>query len=325
MRHKIALLIASLGITMSLAITPVAFGEEIDSPARLKSHVEVVNENIILSDVFADIKRYGDSAIAKSPKPGEEISLPAAWLWRIAKLYRVNWQPTSKLDISVVTRASTIIAPEAINEIVKAALFERTGEDDLVELKINTNIPSMHISPNNDASLRINRLDYDANSGRFLAEVIAPANGSAEARVIITGNLYPMVEAAVPNRRILPGEIIRNSDLDWTRMRARNVNTKAILDASQIIGKSAKRTLVAGKTISLNSIEPPVLVKKNSLVTVTLVTPRMKITTQGKALHNGALEDVIQIRNLQSDIVIEALVTGSGQAKVINPAELAMR
>lgn len=324
-RRKITFLLAGFGLVASMVITSLAFGEEITHPAMLKSHVEVIGENILLGDIFTEVGRYGDSAIAKSPKPGEETTLPAVWLWRIAKLYRVNWQPTSKLDTSVVVRSSTTIQPDTIIDLVKAALFERAGEDDLVEFDISSNIQEMNISPISDASIRINRLNFDKNSGRFSAEVVAPAIGNAEARVLVSGNMHMLVEAAVPNRRIMPGEIIRSSDLDWTRLRARNVNSKAVLDPSQIIGKAAKRTLVLGKTISLNSVQPPVLIKKNSLVTVTLNTLHMRITTQGKALQNGALEEIVQIRNLQSDIVIEAIVTGTGQAMVISPAELAMR
>ena len=325
MRQEIVSGIASIGILASFAMAPIAYGEETTTPpAMLQSHVEVVDENILLRDVFNGVERYGDSAIAKSPAPGKKILLPANWLWRVAKLYRVNWRPTSKLDTSLITRSSTTILPITIEELVRSSLFERTGEDDLIEFDINSIISEMHISPDNDASIRMNRLSYDENSGRFSAEVVAPAQGSVEASATITGNLYRLVEAAVPNKRIMPGDIIRSSDLDWKRFRANRVNNKAVLDASQIVGKSAKRTLVAGKIISLNSVQPPVLVKKKGLVTVTLHTKNMRITTQGKALQNGAMDEIVQIRNLQSDIIIEAIVTGPGQASVINAAELAM-
>ena len=304
-------------------ITP-SFAEIPNTPPMVRANVTVENDNILLGDIFTNIKRHGNKPIAKSPKFGKNITLPAKWLWKIAKFYNVDWKPTSKFDISIVSRNSILIDEKLIIENINDALFEYIGDDELMDVIFNSDIPEMHVAIDSDYSVKIKRLKYDKITNRFSVEIIAPATGNIESRIIITGKLYKMIEVALPNRRIMAGEVIRRGDLKWVKTHARKVNRRAILEASQIIGKAAKRTLISGKAILQNSIEPPVLVKRNSLVIITLNTKNMRITTQGKAMNNGSMQENIQIRNLKSNRIIEAMVTGAGKAMVINYNELAM-
>ena len=99
----------------------------------------------------------------------------------------------------------------------------------------------------------------------------------------------------------------------------------AILDVAELIGQSAKQSLTLGKPISSNAIQPPVLVKKGSLVTVKLRSNKLLLTARGRALQNGGLDDIIRVQNLQSSRTYDALVTGMGQAEVSLPSQVALQ
>ena len=320
--NKIAIIFINIYVMFNI-ITP-SFAENTIAPPMIRANITVKNDNILLGDIFINLKRHSNKPIAKSPKLGESITLPAKWLWKIAKIYNVDWKPTSKLDISIVNRESIIIDEKTINDTIRNALFEYTGDDELMDIAFNANLPEMHIPIDSDYSVKIKRLRYDKITNRFSIEMIAPATGNIESSAIITGRIHKMIEVALPNRRIMAGEVIKRRDLNWTKIRAKKINRRALLDSSQIIGKAAKRTLISGKAILQNSIEPPILVKKNSLVVITLNTKNMRITTQGKAIHNGSMQENIQIRNLKSNRIIEAIVTGAGKAMIVNYNELAM-
>ena len=296
-----------------------------EQPVSLKSHVEVQEDTVYLRDLFDGVTRYGDRALARAPKPGQSMTFKATWLWRVSNLYNLGWRPTSRLDISTMTRSATLVDSDQIKDAVRLALFEKTGEDDLIDLSFENSLTSLYISSNRRASVKVKRLNYDRNNGRFTAEVVAPATGKAEASTVIAGRVHAMVEAAVPLRRILPGQIIREKDLEIVRFRRNRVNRNAVLDPGQLIGQSARRTLMIGKAINLNQVEPPRLVKRNGLVTIYLNLPNMQLTAQGKALQNGSDGEVIQVRNVQSNIVIEAVVSGPGKVNVIMPTTLAMQ
>ena len=66
------------------------------------------------------------------------------------------------------------------------------------------------------------------------------------------------------------------------------------------------------------------MVPKGGLVTIVLRSPKMVLTSQGKAINGGSEGDVIQVKNIQSKTVIEAKVTGPGRVIVRPNAILAM-
>lgn len=76
------------------------------------------------------------------------------------------------------------------------------------------------------------------------------------------------------------------------------------------------RGLRAGHPVFARDVERPVLVTKDSLVTLVLQASHMRLTARGKALDQGSHGDVIRIVNEQSKQVVEGTVIGAGQAAV---------
>ncbi|HBM90920.1 MAG TPA: hypothetical protein DD400_03465, partial [Rhodospirillaceae bacterium] len=52
------------------------------------------------------------------------------------------------------------------------------------------------------------------------------------------------------------------------------------------------------------------------LVTLKIETPYLLVTTQGRALQDAALGEVVRVTNTQSDRVIEGVVIRSGVVRV---------
>ena len=65
-----------------------------------------------------------------------------------------------------------------------------------------------------------------------------------------------------------------------------------------------------------DEIEPPRLVEKGSIVSVTYRLANMSLSTRGRALEDGALGEIIKIVNPRSHRTIEVEVTGANQAQV---------
>jgi flagella basal body P-ring formation protein FlgA len=70
-------------------------------------------------------------------------------------------------------------------------------------------------------------------------------------------------------------------------------------------------------------LQAPVLVPKGSFVLVTLRRANMVLTARGRAIDKGALGDVVRLRNLQSQKIFEALVTGPGQVEIADSPAVA--
>lgn len=293
-------------------------------PVMLNPIIEVEGDQILLGDVFTPLERYEDRVIARSPEPGEELQLPAVWLWKVAKTFGVEWQPTSAADSAVVSRPSSIIGAEHIEGLLGQAYFERTGEDDLIELETDGAPLRIDLPRSVAPTARLDRFDLDMRTGRFTATIIAPADGRALHRSNISGRFYRMVEMPVPARRLGVGAVIGAGDITMIRLREEGLGTNLIVDAEMLIGQAVRRTLAAGKPVAIGSVNAPILVQKNRVVSVSLATETMVLTVSARAMEEGALGDVIRVQNTQSNTVIDAVVTGEGRVSVDLPQPLAL-
>ncbi len=76
-------------------------------------------------------------------------------------------------------------------------------------------------------------------------------------------------------------------------------------------GLLAKRSLPAGTVISsgmVGSIEPAVVIKRNQNVVIKIEQPGFVISATGKALQNGKVDELIKVRNTDSQRIITAKV-----------------
>ncbi|MEZ5892645.1 MAG: flagellar basal body P-ring formation chaperone FlgA [Parvularculaceae bacterium] len=88
-------------------------------------------------------------------------------------------------------------------------------------------------------------------------------------------------------------------------------------DASALdayLGKELKRTIYPGKTLSPNDVSMPTMIQRNALVQVEFHRGPLLITTEGRALDAGAVGDAVRVMNLNSKIVLTAVVTGPNKA-----------
>jgi flagella basal body P-ring formation protein FlgA len=67
----------------------------------------------------------------------------------------------------------------------------------------------------------------------------------------------------------------------------------------------------------MGDIRSPLIVSKNSVVTMVLQTPKMQLTSKGRAMEDASMGDVVRIMNTQSKTVIEATVIGANTVQVL--------
>ena len=299
----------------------------VEAPVRLNPTVQVTGKNVTLGDVFENAGDYADRVIARAPAPGQSTTLEARWLSRVARAFRLNWRPQTRYDAAVVTRLSHHLSSEVIQSQVKAEVL--AGRPDLppeeIEVQLDNRFLTLTLPTDRPATLAVRQLQIDPRTNRFSATLASPAQPPYAVQVPVSGQVHRMVDVPVPASRILRGELISGNDISYVRVRRSSLPANAILDVAELIGQSAKQSLTLGKPISTNAIQPPVLVKKGSLVTVKLQSSNLLLTARGRAMQNGGLDDVIRVQNVQSSRTYDAIVTGMGQARVSLPSQVALQ
>jgi len=141
----------------------------------------------------------------------------------------------------------------------------------------------------------------------------APAGASAA-----RGN----VEVLTYARSLMAGDIVQPSDLVWAKMAAAPADSPS--DAEAIIGMAAKRPLRAGAVVQARDVGAAQVIKAGEIITVLYEADGISLALQGKAMAAGGVGETISVQNTASKKLIQALVTGPGQA-VVGPAADGMK
>ncbi|WP_372784911.1 flagellar basal body P-ring formation chaperone FlgA [Phenylobacterium sp.] len=153
-------------------------------------------------------------------------------------------------------------------------------------------------------------LDWPNSEGLRTIVVHAGLVGGGASAPGARGN----VEVLTYARSLSAGEIVQPSDLVWAKAAA--APSDAPSDADAIIGQMAKRPVRAGSVVQARDVGAAQVIKKGDLVTVTYQAEGIALSLQGKAMGAAGVGEALSVENTVSKKVVQAMVTGPGQAVV---------
>jgi flagella basal body P-ring formation protein FlgA len=280
------------------------------SAATLRPHVVVHGDTVRLGDIFEGAGLKSETALFRAPEPGQSVMLTGKWLRQVARSYDLDWRPTPGFEESLVERSSNLVSHERIRTALHEVLAKRVAPMKTFEVALDNPGLELHLPVRMPADVSVRHLQYDKQSGRFSATLVAPDGRPGSAVVQVAGRVHELIEVPVLTRRIRTGEIIGKDDVSVQLLRADVVGQNVLTSVDHLIGKSARHSLLNGRPLNVSDVQDPQLVGRGSIVTMTYRTDNLMITAHGKARENGTAGDVIRVQNLNSGKTVEAIVTG---------------
>lgn len=154
---------------------------------------------------------------------------------------------------------------------------------------------------------------YEPVSGRFTAIAISSEFGNFNLR----GRAAISVPVTMPVRRIEAGEVIGSADLAPVMMPVSSLNVHVLSDVEDIVGKEAKRSLMAERPIAAQSLIAPLVVKRGAPVLISLSEGSLSLSAPGKSLQDAGIGEIIRVVNTHSNKTLHALVTGEGNVSAV--------
>lgn len=293
-------------------------------PVALKPAAAIEGDTVKLGDLWDNLGAKGETVIANAPQPGKRVTADARWLAAVAQANQIDWRPASAFDRIVIERAGQVVDVSAIEDEIKEALG-REGVPGPLELEIsNRTALNMVVPAGSLADVAIRDVAWDARTSRFGATVEVPAGSPTALRQRVTGRVFSIARVPVLSHGMSRGDVIAHDDIEWMDMRADGVRGDIATDPRQLIGLEPRRSVRQGAPVRLSEVQRPVLVTRNSNVTMVLSTPFMSLTAQGRVAEDGGKGDVVRVTNLQTKRVVEAVVDGPGRVTVVPSAGLAL-
>ena len=312
-----------LAAAFALATSAAALAGSL--PASLKPNAVIEGETVRLGDLWDNLGDKAETVIAPAPQPGKRITADARWLQAVAQNYGVNWQPANMFDRIVIERAAQMIDVKLVeSELREALAMEGVPAPFDMDISNRTALNMMVPAAGGPVGVAIRDVLWDSRTARFSATIEAPAGAPNALRQRVGGTVYTVTRIPVLSRALGRGDVIGERDIQWVEARADTIRRDIVTDPRYMIGQEPRIQLRAGAPVRGADLQRPVLVPRNSTVTMTVTTPFMRLTTQGRAVEEGGKGDVIRVTNLQSKRVVEAIVDGPGTAIVVPNGAVAL-
>jgi flagella basal body P-ring formation protein FlgA len=287
----------------------------VSTAATLRNAVSVDRDVIRLGDLFIDAGKHSKTVVANSPAPGRSETFGARQLQKIARRAGLDWYPESRYDRTIVRRPGDLISTD---EIVSKLAYQlrQSGLPKNQRIKLSKKDLSVYVARGTQNDVRILSPKFSIKNGNFSATIEIPRGDRGSERRQITGRTFSIIKVPVLARRLQRNDIIREADLDFIELPQSAVGRNALLDTRDIVGKTPKRLIQTDKQIRNGDLKPPTVVRKGSLVTIVLRTKKMLITVRGRAIDDGAKEEVVRVQNTRSRNTIEATVASPSRVTI---------
>jgi flagellar basal body P-ring formation protein FlgA len=289
-----------------------------DAAPKLRELVTVTGDVVRIGDLIENAGATSNVAIFRAPDLGHTGTVEVARITDALKPHDIDRLDTSGLAEVVVTRLSRVITGKDIEERITRALSGQQGFGDVRNLGVtfDREVRALHVEASATADLLVARMYSDPRTGRFDVSFEIP--GSAVARRLplrFTGTAVETIEAAILSRPVGRGEMIQESDVTIERRPKIEAAGEAI-SAEQVIGMSAKRALRSGQVLRGSDVVKADVIARHEVVTILYEVPGIRLTMRGKALEAGAVGELINVLNVQSNRTVQASVQGPGQVVI---------
>ncbi|CTQ68219.1 flagellar basal body P-ring biosynthesis protein FlgA [Roseibium alexandrii] len=308
------LMIAALSLALA-ALT--SFSAAANEHPVLRSQVMTLSDIVTVGDFYSNAGDVAQVPLFRSPDMGTSGNVPATTVAQRARDAGLVTAGTDGLRTVVVHRGATRLNRHQLENLIRndLAKLEAGIDPEGLEITLLQAPDQILADPKATDPVRIDRINWSRNNGHFTVfATIAVEHGTRP--LTVTGTAVEMIDVLVLGQPLKRGDIVQDGDLTTIRLPRLKVNTAALEDGTNIVGKAARVNLRPSQPLSHKDFEYPVLVERGDKVTVTYNVGAMNLTSRAKALTNGAKGDVIDVMNLQSRRVVPATVTSRGQVAV---------
>jgi len=132
--------------------------------------------------------------------------------------------------------------------------------------------------------------------------------------------IWAWVEVKVPvpviKRNLSAKTLIKEEDLAFEMKELSKLPHDVLLEVGKIVGKETRTSLKAGSILRSSYLAEPVLIKRNQEVEIVARGKGLIVKAKGLALENGRKDELIRVRNISSQKIIQAKVAGEGLVEV---------
>ncbi|WP_319588669.1 flagellar basal body P-ring formation chaperone FlgA [uncultured Desulfobulbus sp.] len=289
---------------------------------NFQTNVAVAGPKIVLADI-AVIKPQGSEAeaigqlpVAAAPAPGKSKELSTVSvinsLRNRPEVADVDWQGSQTI---VVQRKGNTLNQEQVQQIITAYLKENTANLPKAEIRFTAvRAPEELTLPAGKLSWKVtpSRPGIIGSNGFSIALFV---DGKPAGNCVVRGRLEVVAEVAVAATPLHKGDVVTDASIVMQRQDIGGTD-KPFMAKEQLLGMQIARTVTAGTILKQEHIVSPPIIKDGEMIKIFARKGAMQLSTSGVAKTEGRLGEIISVKNISSNKIIQCRVEGPGAVSV---------
>ena len=242
------------------------------------------------------------------------------WILATLALLVIPWvgQAASQAELDAIADQKFYrVSLKDAEDAVAKALQEKGAGDKVSAMVIGKRNAPLY-AYDRPMEVVVKTLDFDEKSGKWSANLLFSSEGEVLSAMPASGRYEALYEVPVLNLRLREGEEIRKDYIDWVEIPASRMRKDMVLTEEALIGKMPRRIVSAGRPVRSDELRSTPVLKKGGVVTMVYDQGAMQIKTTGVALDEGAVGDMVRVRNSDSNITVRATVVSADRVTVRN-------
>ncbi|MCB9478829.1 MAG: flagellar basal body P-ring formation protein FlgA [Deltaproteobacteria bacterium] len=257
--------------------------------------------------------------LASAPEPGRDLTLSGAFI--AARVRQVAGkdvvlQAPDKVDVE---RRSQTLEWDAVEAVVRDFLIEKraVSDHDLPEAEISFPRQGRPLTlPTGPITVHPVDDGEPAKSGRQTVPVLIQVGDSYEEKANVDVFVDAPETVHVARHNIARGRVITQDDLTTKTIPATKVRGRVVREQAPVVGRVARKAISAGEVLRETAIEAAPVVKRGDVVTLVVQSPTIVIKAFAAVEEDGALGETIQVRNLDTEVTVRAVVADAKTVRV---------
>ncbi len=305
----------SLTFAAALLLTSAAV-----ATPTLRGDITVNKAVITIGDMFDNAGSLAETAIFLAPAPGTTGIVPLADLANAAKLAGLsNFENVGYTRVRVV-RNSTLVDADMLDGLIEADLTRRGILS--IDVSAETRFDIADVSFNAEAvaePVELVNLRYTPNGGFAARFVIA----GIDQPVDLTGTIELMTTAPRLKAMLPAGTILSDADFELASVPLATADAGGYADLGQLVGQQLVRQARAGIMLKSTDVMAPIVVTRNSLVTVLLKSGAMTLTVRGTALGSASAGQPVDVLNTVTRKILHGVARSDGAVEILTATTVA--
>lgn len=329
------LMVMAAGVSHAKARNNVHQSALVDEPALyvlIASEAVVQRDQFTLADIGQVVVDQGDEnsannealqalqlvALGYAPNPGavRELSKDRILQAIASAGFPAGYVQLQAPQVIHIRRASQIINQTMIvKEVERVALSDLKANGAIGRI-MQLNLPAVIQAPAGTTEIRATMGGVKDLFSAFGISIEIWVDGRMVQRISTMVQIEAFAPVLVACRSLAPGERIRSADVSFEPRRLKFLPSRYVRSVEALRGASLRRALNRGEELTADLLYAEKVIKQGDNVRVIGRSDRIYVEVAGEARTAGRIGDRIQVKNLQSGLLLQAIVKDEGVVEV---------